>query len=114
LQKVLLAPGAARCTAKSKRSQKPCNNPAIMGGTVCRMHGGGAPQVQASARERMMALQPLAIQTIHSLLQREEFPTVQLGAAREVFDRTEGKPAQAVALTGGDGKPLEIIISKPW
>ncbi len=114
MQKALLAPGAARCTAKSKRSQKQCNNPAIMGATVCRMHGGSSPQVLASARERLMALQPLAIQTIHNLLNREEFPTVQLGAAREVFDRTEGKPAQAVALTGGDGKPLEIIISKPW
>ncbi len=61
-----------------------------------------------------MALQPLAIQTIHNLLQREEFPTVQLGAAREVFDRTEGKPAQAVAITGADNGPLEIVITKPW
>jgi hypothetical protein len=103
-----------QCTAKSKQSGERCKRRPHPGATVCVIHGAGSPQVQANARERLMALQPLAIQTIHSLLQREEFPTVQLGAAREVFDRTEGKPAQAVALTGGDGKPLEIIISKPW
>ncbi len=103
-----------QCTAKSKQSGERCKRRPHPGATVCVIHGAGSPQVQANARERLMALQPLAIQTIHSLLQREEFPTVQLGAAREVFDRTEGKPAQAVALTGGDGKPLEIVISKPW
>ncbi len=103
-----------RCSARTKATGQPCRQLAIKGATVCKMHGGMAPQVQASARERLMALQPLAIQTIHSLLQREEFPTVQLGAAREVFDRTEGKPAQALAITGADNGPLEIIISKPW
>jgi hypothetical protein len=78
------------------------------------MHGGSAPQVKAAARERFLALQPKAFLTLESLIDRTEFPTVQMAAVREVFDRTEGKPAQAVALTGGDGKPLEIIISKPW
>ncbi len=114
LQKVLLAPGAQRCSAKSKRSQKPCNNPAIAGGFVCRMHGGSAPQVKMAARERLMNLQPLAIQTLHNLLHREEFPTVQLGAAKDVLDRTEGKAAESISLTGAEGGPLEIIVRKPW
>ena len=36
---------ARRCTAKSKRSGKPCKSPAVRGWKVCRMHGagGGAP-----------------------------------------------------------------------
>jgi len=85
-----------------------------MGGTVCRMHGGSAPQVQASARERLMALQPLAIQTMHNLMNREEYPTVQLGAARDVLDRTEGKPVESVSLTGANQGPLVIEIHKPW
>ena len=34
---------ARRCSAKSKRSQKPCKNPAVVGSNVCRMHGGKAP-----------------------------------------------------------------------
>ncbi len=103
-----------RCTATAKGTGLRCENPARYGAAVCRTHGGNAPQVLASARERLMALQPLAVTTLHGLLDREEFPTVQLGAAREVFDRTEGKPAQAVALTGGDGGPLIININKPW
>ena len=36
---------ARRCRAKSKRSGKPCQAPAVKGWSVCRMHGagGGAP-----------------------------------------------------------------------
>lgn len=86
-----------RCTATT-RSGKPCSGPAITGGTVCRMHGGSAPQVKAAARERLMALQPLAIQTLNALLQRDEFPTVQLGAARDVLDRTEGKAKETLKM----------------
>jgi glucans biosynthesis protein len=36
---------ARRCRARSKRSGKPCQAPAVKGWAVCRMHGagGGAP-----------------------------------------------------------------------
>lgn len=98
LQTRLLGGNAPRCTAKGKRNQLPCKNPAIMGATVCRMHGGSAPQVKAKALERLMALQPKAIQTLDSLLSRDEFPTVQLGAAKDVLDRTEGKAVESVNL----------------
>lgn len=110
----LLGGSAPRCHAKSKRSGQPCKNPAILGATVCRMHGGSAPQVRQAARERLMALQPLAIQTLHNLMNRDEYPTVQLGAARDVLDRTEGKPHESVSVTGKDEGPLEIVIRKPW
>lgn len=42
-----------KCKAKSKRSGKQCTNPPIRGGTVCRMHGGAAPQVRAKAEEQL-------------------------------------------------------------
>lgn len=32
---------APRCCANSKRSGLPCQNPAVRGKTVCRMHGAG-------------------------------------------------------------------------
>ena len=35
------AHAAPRCTAKSKRTGKPCRAPAVHGWTVCRMHGAG-------------------------------------------------------------------------
>jgi hypothetical protein len=41
-----------RCTAKSKRSQERCRRAAVIGGTVCAMHGGKAPQVKAAAEQR--------------------------------------------------------------
>lgn len=41
-----------RCTATSKRSGERCRRAAIVGGTVCKVHGGGAPQVAAAAVRR--------------------------------------------------------------
>lgn len=38
---------AMRCTACSKRLKERCNNPAVTGFTVCRMHGArGGPRTQ--------------------------------------------------------------------
>ena len=42
-----------RCTATSSRSGKRCRAYAIVGGTVCRAHGGAAPQTKAKAAQRV-------------------------------------------------------------
>lgn len=47
---------SVRCSARSKRTGKPCTRWAILGGTVCPMHGGSAPQVKAAAAERLADL----------------------------------------------------------
>lgn len=44
----------AQCKATA-RSGEQCSNPPIQGGTVCRMHGGGAPAVKAAAARRKAA-----------------------------------------------------------
>ena len=36
--------GAKRCTANSKRTGLPCNNPAAYGCRTCRMHGARKPE----------------------------------------------------------------------
>lgn len=92
----------ARCTAKAKSTGKQCTNPAIRGATVCRLHGGNAPQVRFSAMERYRSLQPKAITALESLLDNTEFPTVQMAAIRDVMDRTEGKAVETaqVNITG--------------
>jgi hypothetical protein len=43
-----------RCTARSKRTGKPCRAPAVKGWRVCRMHGarGGAPSGAAHGQYR--------------------------------------------------------------
>lgn len=87
------------CSAHSKQTGKPCRQPAIPGGTVCYYHGGAAPQVEFKAQERLKALQPKAITTLETLLNRSEFPTVQMAAVRDVLDRTEGKPVETQNVT---------------
>lgn len=42
-----------QCSAKSIHSGKQCRRSAILGGTVCIMHGGKAPQVKAAADRRL-------------------------------------------------------------
>lgn len=41
-----------QCTARSKQSGNRCKRAAIRGGTVCSIHGGKNPRVQAAARSR--------------------------------------------------------------
>ncbi len=88
----------AQCHAKSKQSGQRCKRPAIAGGTVCHIHGGGAPHVKAAALERLQALQDAAVTTIAQLIDLQEFPTVRLGASKDVLDRTLGKAIEAVSV----------------
>lgn len=48
------AHAAPRCTARSKRTGKPCRSPAVRGWKVCRMHGarGGAPEGERNGNYR--------------------------------------------------------------
>lgn len=43
----------ALCKAKAKSTGNQCGNLAIIGGTVCRIHGGSAAHVKAKAAERV-------------------------------------------------------------
>ena len=45
---------AARCSATSKRTGKPCQAPAVKGWAVCRFHGarGGGPEGNRNGRYR--------------------------------------------------------------
>jgi hypothetical protein len=100
----LMAP--RKCSARAKSSGQPCQRPAIHGGTVCRFHGGAAPQVKLAAMERLRALQNPAIDRLAKLIAQEEFPTVAYAASRDVLDRTLGKPQEQVQLTGADEGPV--------
>lgn len=45
---------STQCTARRKHTKVRCTNRPIRGGVVCRMHGGGAPQVKKKAAQRIM------------------------------------------------------------
>lgn len=49
------SPPAVRCSA-TNRQGKPCGAYAVPGATVCRMHGGSAPQVRRAAARRLQAV----------------------------------------------------------
>lgn len=70
------------CTGTSRQSGQRCRLRPIRGGTVCKWHGGGAPQVRAAAERRLatQALQADAEATIaHLGLQPVEDPLAELG-----------------------------------
>lgn len=90
--------GRVRCTA-TNRQGKPCGRAPILGGTVCNMHGGKAPQVIAKAKERLKALYPKAVVALGQLLGRDEFPTVQFQASRFVIEQEVGKAVERVDTT---------------
>jgi hypothetical protein len=56
------------------RAGQPCGKWALKGSTVCRTHGGGAPQVQAAAKQRLAekaiteALGKLDVKPVHNPL----------------------------------------------
>lgn len=91
-------PMEARCTATNRQGQR-CKKPPILGGTVCRMHGGAAPQVQDAAWARLQRLENPAITRLGKLIDQEEFPTVAFAASKDVLDRLRGKATERVEAT---------------
>jgi|TARA_R110000824_G_scaffold348326_1_gene535078 hypothetical protein len=115
---------ARRCTATSRRSGKRCKNAAIVGGHVCRFHGGFAPQVLRKAKERIEDLidpdrvlreaAKLAYSNIQDLLDEEgqvrpikDWPR-ELAAAVSSIDLTKKN------LTSGDGKQEDVVRIRLW
>src|SRR4029079_2763634 len=76
---------ARRCTAKA-RSGKRCRRAPIPGGRVCHMHGGAAPQVASSARERLALMGDPALGSLMRALRCRDMGAA-VRAARDVLDR---------------------------
>lgn len=85
-----------RCSARSKRTGQPCGQFVRLGHTVCKWHGGAAPQVKASAEARLRALEHPAISRLEWLIEQSDFPSVAYQAARDVLDRLRGRPTERI------------------
>ena len=88
---------ARRCSAMAKSTRRRCGRSAIKGGTVCRYHGGLAPQVQRSARQRLQELAEPAIEALRVALDSGDARAV-IRAAIAVLDRTGYGPTKAVVV----------------
>jgi hypothetical protein len=87
------------CTALSKTTGERCKRAPAPGAFVCNVHGGNAPQVQRSARERLLALVDPAIDALLRALKNAppckvcgrsdaDRDPVTVKAAQLVLDRT--------------------------
>ena len=88
------------CIAKAKNTGRRCQFPAIPGGTVCRYHGGGAPQTIAAANFRLLAaIDPVMAELIRIALKGKS-EAVRVQAIKEVLERA------------GFGDPKRLAISQ--
>lgn len=97
-----------RCTAHVSDGSRQCERWAINGSTVCATHGGQAPQVKKSARERLAELVEPALEGLHTALKSGEIPSI-VKAAQIVLDRTGFHPSKAIELTGEFVGPVEVV-----
>ncbi len=102
---------AKRCTAHSSRTGKPCKGFRVPGATVCKMHGGSAPQVKAKARQRLEEAADRMAKRVLGMAENDDIPpAVALAAAKDALDRAGLRPPTQVEV-GVSPQPWESLIS---
>ena len=101
-----------RCTAHlTDGSGERCRKAAICGGTVCATHGGSAPQVKRSARERLLeAADPAAARLVRALESEDDRTAIR--AAQIILDRAglhPRQPADHERRDDSDGAGLQPV-----
>ncbi len=99
---------ARKCHAHRKDGQ-PCRNYAIVGGRVCRSHGGAAPQVRRKADERVIMARAYRIMVTltnsrsyleHEQMRKQAFPSYSgRRFLNAVADRFEAEAAAQRSAT---------------
>ena len=103
-----------QCSARRKNGL-PCTRHAIYGGSVCIVHGGAAPQVKASARERIaeMVAPALAVMSKAMAMKTKQGPLpIAVTAAKDMLDRAGYKATDKIQLTGA-GPSGEVVFATP-
>ena len=54
--------------------------------------------MRAAADQRLADLRPKAVRTIDALMDREEYPTVQMAASKAVIDWVDGRAHESIAV----------------
>lgn len=124
----VLMDGRRQCTAKSKQSGQRCKRRPIVGGFVCKIHGGGIPAVKAKAAQRVADMLADAIDPDRVL---REAGRLAYSDIRELYDE-QGKllpikswpddiarcvksvEARQGNVDKGDGQMDEIVKVQLW
>lgn len=98
------------CTA-TRRDGSQCTNFAIKGATVCRMHGGSAPQVRRAAQVRLLMQADNLMGALLKIALNEKLPVQhRLVAIRDGLDRANLAGTQNVEVTVEKGKSFEDYV----
>lgn len=100
---------AVRCTAR-KRNGEPCKAMAARGATVCRVHGGSAPQVKATAKRRLdQAAEALTNRLLSFALDQGVSDETALKAVKDALDRA-GMAAPKQTDVSVTVRPFEAVL----
>lgn len=84
--------------AGHKKDGTPCKKNPIKGATVCRVHGGAAPQVRKRAQERLQAAADILMAQLLKIASSAESEAVRLSAVNSALDRAGYSAASMVKL----------------
>lgn len=96
-------PKGEQCTARSKQSQQRCKR-LVVGGGVCVMHGGAAPQVKAARLQRVAIAQaarfngPVPVSGSQALLDELARTNGQVRALEDTLGLEQYLPSQEHSL----------------
>lgn len=101
---------ATQCTARA-RSGNRCGQKAILGGTVCRFHGGAAPQVKRRAALRLAELVDPAIGTLAREMVKADKSSDRQRAANSILDRAGIARAPSSELDAARTMLMERLLA---
>lgn len=98
-----------QCTGHKKSGER-CKNAAILGGTVCKFHGGAAKHVRNAARVRLAnAADRMARELLNMATADNVSDSVKLAAIRDALDRGGISVKAEIEVTA---KPYESIFEQ--
>lgn len=105
-------PPGVQCTARSKTTGQRCQRPALLGGNVCRSHGGNAPQTRAKAQRRLeQAADVLVQRLLRFALDGDVDDAVALRAIIAAIDRAGFAVTTKVAVGPDTEAPWEKLFA---
>lgn len=103
--------GQRAICGKRTRAGKPCQKSPIKGGTVCRLHGGAAPQVKRAAKLRLIELVDPAIATLARIMATSDNEALRLKAADSILDRGGLPKGAQVTIEDARSALIEKLIA---